>query len=136
MPETESSHFFTALKKYVQKYKIIKDEFIEAYNEKKISEPKLDDYFLHDGAVRELGHDTSYRPEDKAGHLATVDLNSLIGKFFDGKLVNPATRKEETPAKLIKKAEVRTARITHYLGYIHSSGVLMCLFRPRFSIGP
>ncbi|KAF8003436.1 hypothetical protein HF325_002681 [Metschnikowia pulcherrima] len=108
-PETESSHFDTVLKKYVEKYKITQDEFIEAYNEKKISEPDLDEYFLHDRAVRESGHDTTYRLEGKAAHLATVDLNSLlykyevdiaaiIDKFFDGKLVNPVTGEVETSA--------------------------------------
>ncbi|KAM9906758.1 hypothetical protein OXX79_001384 [Metschnikowia pulcherrima] len=125
-PETESSHFDTVLKKYVEKYKITQDEFIEAYNEKKISEPDLDEYFLHDRAVRESGHDTTYRLEGKAAHLATVDLNSLlykyevdiaaiIDKFFDGKLVNPVTGEVETPAKWAEKAEFRRARITHYL---------------------
>ena len=101
----------------------------------------MDDYFSHDRAVRESGHDTTYRPEGKAAYLATVDLNSLlykyevdfaaiIGKFLDEKLVNPGTREGETPAKWARKAEHRRARITHYLWYIHSSGVLMCLFRP------
>ena len=90
---------------------------------------------------RESGHDTSYRPEGKAAYLDTVDLNSLlykyevdfaaiIGKFLDEKLVNPGTREGEIPAKWARKAELRRARITYYLWYIHSSGVLMCLFRP------
>ena len=36
------------------------------------------EYFTHDRTVRESGHDTSYRLEDRAAHLCTVDLNSLL----------------------------------------------------------
>ncbi|EER45266.1 neutral trehalase [Histoplasma capsulatum H143] len=42
---------------------------------------RLDDYFLHDRAVRESGHDTSYRLEKVCANLATVDLNSLLYKY-------------------------------------------------------
>ncbi|KAM9905517.1 hypothetical protein OXX69_007146 [Metschnikowia pulcherrima] len=73
---------------------------------------------------------TDSRERSRIYYLATVDFNSLIGKFFDGKMVNPVTREVEAPAKWARKAEHRKAMITHYLGYIHSSGVLMCLFRP------
>ncbi|KAM9896774.1 hypothetical protein OXX79_007281 [Metschnikowia pulcherrima] len=84
---------------------------------------------------------TDSRERSRIYYLATVDLSSLlykyevdiaaiIGKFFDGKSVNPVTREVETPAEWARKAEHRKARITHYLWYIHSSGVLMCLFRP------
>ena len=50
------------------------------YDEGEIKEPELDDYILHDRAVRESGHDTSYRLDKKAADLATVDLNSLLYK--------------------------------------------------------
>ena len=36
------------------------------------------EYFTHDRTVRESGHDTSYRLEERAAHLCTVDLNSLL----------------------------------------------------------
>lgn len=125
-PETEASHFDSILKKYVDKHQITQQEFIEAYNEKRISEPDLDEYFLHDRAVRESGHDTTYRLEGKAAHLATVDLNSLlykyesdisyiIEKFFNGHLVDPATGKVETPFIWTERAEARRERITKYL---------------------
>ncbi|KAI5951005.1 NTH1 [Candida jiufengensis] len=80
-PETEASHFTAVLKKYVEKYGITQDEFIEKYNSGDIKEPELDQYFLHDRAVRESGHDTSYRLEGKCAWLATVDLNSLLYKY-------------------------------------------------------
>ena len=38
-------------------------------------------YFLHDRAVRESAHDTSYRLEKVAANLATIDLNSLLYKY-------------------------------------------------------
>ncbi|OBA19261.1 trehalase-domain-containing protein [Metschnikowia bicuspidata var. bicuspidata NRRL YB-4993] len=125
-PETESSHFDSILKKYVDKYQMTKEEFIEAYNENHISEPDLDEYFLHDRAVRESGHDTTYRLEGKAAYLATVDLNSLlykyevdiayiIEKFFCGCLINPQTQHPELPSEWAERASLRKARITKYL---------------------
>ncbi|KAI5963536.1 uncharacterized protein KGF55_002416 [Candida pseudojiufengensis] len=80
-PETEASHFTAVLKEYVDKYGITQEEFIEKYNNGEIIEPDLDNYFLHDRAVRESGHDTSYRLEGKCAWLATVDLNSLLYKY-------------------------------------------------------
>lgn len=125
-PETESSHFDAILKDYVEKYGITQDEFIEKYNNREILEPDLDEYFLHDRAVRESGHDTTYRLEGKAAYLATVDLNSLLYKYeidiadiikehFNGSLENPATGEIETSDKWYLKAKERQANITKYL---------------------
>lgn len=80
-PETESSHFEAKLSKYAEKYNVSFEKFQELYNNGKINEPELDEYFLHDRAVRESGHDTSYRLEGKCGYLATIDLNSLLYKY-------------------------------------------------------
>ncbi|RLV91086.1 Neutral trehalase [Spathaspora sp. JA1] len=80
-PETEATHFDAVLKPFVEKYGISQDEFIEKYNDGIIKESYLDEYFLHDRAVRESGHDTSYRLEGKCAYLATVDLNSLLYKY-------------------------------------------------------
>ncbi|KAK4900913.1 alpha,alpha-trehalase nth1 [Elasticomyces elasticus] len=100
-PETESTHFIHVLKPYADKHGITHDEFVHAYNYGHVVEPELDEYFLHDRAVRESGHDTSYRLERVAAHLATIDLNSLLYKiecdiartiraFFNDKLDIPA----------------------------------------------
>ena len=51
------------------------------YNDGLVSEPELDEYFLHDRAVRESGHDTTYRFERKCANLGTVDLNMLLFKY-------------------------------------------------------
>lgn len=125
-PETEASHFNAILQPYVKKHGISQEEFIEKYNSEEIREPELDEYFLHDRAVRESGHDTSYRLEGKCAHLATVDLNSLlykyeidiadaIEKFFEDKLKNEQTGEIETSAKWREKARLRQEIITKYL---------------------
>ena len=80
-PETEASHFVHILAPYAKKYNMTYDEFVAAYDNGDVKEPELDEYFLHDRAVRESGHDTSYRLEGVAADLATVDLNSLLYKY-------------------------------------------------------
>ncbi|KAG9941525.1 trehalase-domain-containing protein, partial [Aureobasidium melanogenum] len=80
-PETEATHFVHVLEPYCKKHNMQFKEFVHAYNYGHIYEPELDEYFLHDRAVRESGHDTSYRLEGSAAHLATVDLNSLLYKY-------------------------------------------------------
>lgn len=125
-PETEASHFDSILKPYLEKHNVSQVEFIEKYNNNEISEPALDEYFLHDRAVRESGHDTSYRLEGKAAYLATVDLNSLLYKyetdiayiidsFFGGKLQNDKFDRVDTSDKWFKLAEQRKERISKYL---------------------
>ena len=80
-PETEASHFVHILKPYIEKYNMEFHEFVRAYNHGKIKEPELDEYFMHDRAVRESGHDTTYRFEGICANLATIDLNSLLFKY-------------------------------------------------------
>ncbi|TVY88515.1 Neutral trehalase [Lachnellula willkommii] len=80
-PETEATHFTHILEPYAKKNNMTFEEFVQAYNYRKVSEPELDEYFLHDRAVRESGHDTSYRLEKVCANLATIDLNSLLYKY-------------------------------------------------------
>lgn len=80
-PETESTHFTHILEPYAAKHGLAFAEFVEAYNKGDLVEPELDEYFLHDRAVRESGHDTSYRLEKVCANLATIDLNSLLYKY-------------------------------------------------------
>jgi len=80
-PETEATHFVHILTPYAEKHNMTFSQFVQAYNYGHVFEPELDQYFLHDRAVRESGHDTSYRLEKVAAHLATVDLNSLLYKY-------------------------------------------------------
>ncbi|KAL4921683.1 trehalase-domain-containing protein [Aspergillus aurantiobrunneus] len=80
-PETEAGHFLHLLTPYAEKNGMTFKEFVQAYNSGEVKEPELDEYFMHDRAVRESGHDTSYRLERVCGNLATVDLNSLLYKY-------------------------------------------------------
>lgn len=80
-PETEASHFTHVLRPYAEKYGISVNEFTHKYNYGQVDEPELDEYFMHDRAVRESGHDTTYRFEKRCANLATVDLNSLLYKY-------------------------------------------------------
>lgn len=80
-PETEASHFEHIITPYAKKHNMTFKEFVHAYNYGEVKEPELDEYFLHDRAVRESGHDTTYRFEKKCANLATIDLNSLLYKY-------------------------------------------------------
>ncbi|KAK2593839.1 alpha,alpha-trehalase nth1 [Conoideocrella luteorostrata] len=80
-PETEPSHFAHILQPYMVKYRMTYDEFFRAYNYGQIQEPDLDEYFIHDRALRESGHDSSYRVEGICADLALVDLNCLLYKY-------------------------------------------------------
>lgn len=100
-PETEASHFEHIVSPYAKKNGMTFKEFVRAYNYGEVKEPELDEYFLHDRAVRESGHDTTYRFERKCANLANIDLNSLLYKYetdisraislyFKDKLIVPA----------------------------------------------
>lgn len=80
-PETEASHFVHVIEPYAAKLNMSFEDYVNGYNAGTIKEPELDEYFLHDRAVRESGHDTSYRLEGIAANLATCDLNSLLYKY-------------------------------------------------------
>jgi alpha,alpha-trehalase len=80
-PETEATHFTHILEPYAAKNGLSINEFSERYNNGTIREPELDEYFLHDRAVRESGHDTTYRLEKRCANLGTIDLQSLLYKY-------------------------------------------------------
>lgn len=80
-PETEATHFTHILEPYAAKHGISVLEFSEKYNDGVLKEPKLDEYFLHDRAVRESGHDTTYRFEKRCANLGTIDLQALLYKY-------------------------------------------------------
>lgn len=133
-PETEATHFLQLLTPYAEKHGLSFKEFVQAYNDGVIKEPELDEYFLHDRAVRESGHDTTYRLERICANLATIDLNSLLYKYevdisrtirtyFNDKLEippefrTPATENVEfeTSAAWDRRARKRKIAIDKYL---------------------
>ena len=80
-PETEPTHFTALLRPYADKYGCSVNEFTRMYNRQRVHEPELDEYFMHDRAVRESGHDTSYRLERRCADMVTIDLNALLYKY-------------------------------------------------------
>src|SRR5262249_55234950 len=58
--EVEAGHFDYVLSRYAQKHCMTIPEFTTKYNSGSLKEPTLAEFLLHDRAVRESGHDTSY----------------------------------------------------------------------------
>ncbi|KAL7315913.1 alpha,alpha-trehalase nth1 [Mucor circinelloides] len=127
-PETEASHFDHVIQPYAMEANLTINEYMEAYNDGTIKEPRLDEYFLHDRAVRESGHDTTYRYEKVCANLATIDLNSLLYKYetdiadtidllFDGELSFTEDNKlvKHHSREWRQRAAVRKERINKYL---------------------
>jgi alpha,alpha-trehalase len=80
-PETEAGHFREVLDDYAKKYNLSILEFEEQYKSGKITDAELDRYFVHDRTLRESGHDTSWRLDNVAADLNSVDVNSLLYKY-------------------------------------------------------
>ena len=80
-PETEASHFDHILEPYATRHGLDIPTFVQKYQSGEIIEKGLDDYFVHDRAVRESGHDTTYRFEGRCANLATIDLNCLLVRY-------------------------------------------------------
>ncbi len=80
-PETEPGHFAAVLAPWAEQAGLEVLEYEARLRRGEIREPELDRYFVHDRAVRESGHDTSYRLEGRAADLVTVDLNALLYRY-------------------------------------------------------
>jgi alpha,alpha-trehalase len=124
-PETESSHFDAILTPYAEKMGISVAEYSKGYAAREIIEPELDEYFIHDRAVRESGHDTTYRLEGKCAYIIPVDLNCLLYKYeidigntirdhFDDDFVTAEGQKEKSSV-WFDRAEKRKELIEKYL---------------------
>jgi alpha,alpha-trehalase len=132
--ECEPGAFDQVLEPYARKHGMSLEQFTNSYEDGKIDEPDLDEYFLHDRAVRESGHDISLRVEGVCADLATVDLNCLLYKYeaditdiirteFDGSLTVPpefcapgqTPNHVETTEEWEQKARLRKDRIDQYL---------------------
>lgn len=80
-PETEMGHYDDILKPFAQTEKLSIPEYEKLYYQRKIENPELDAYFVHDRSVRESGHDTTYRLEAICAHLNPVELNAMLYKY-------------------------------------------------------
>lgn len=119
-PETEPGHFDAILAPYAEASGLPLPEFAGAYTAGALPMPDLDRYFVHDRAVRESGHDTTYRLDGCAADLNTVDLNALLYRYETdiAALLETAldgTLSEEDPTRWRARAANRKARMTQYL---------------------
>ena len=80
-PETPASEFTHVLLPYAEKYKMTVEEIGRAYTDGEIKDHDLDQFYLHDRALRESGHDTTKRLEGICADLGTIDLNCLLYKY-------------------------------------------------------
>lgn len=84
-PEVEPGHFDDVLKPIAARHKVSIKKLVERYNEGRLADPQLKELLAHDRAVRESGHDTTYRwkvkDQDRAADFVTVDLNALLYKY-------------------------------------------------------
>lgn len=124
-PEVEPGHFDVVFAAHAKKFGMETSAFESAYRSGKLKAPELDAYFVHDRAMRESGHDTSYRLEKLCADLVTVDLNSLLYKIerdiaktieeeFSG-VLNFGKGKLERSADWRKAAEKRRELMNRYL---------------------
>lgn len=80
-PETLMRHYGAILQPHAEAAGMTVAQYRVAYLAREVAPPELDAYFRQDRAVRESGHDTSYRLEGVCTHLCTVDLNSLLYRY-------------------------------------------------------
>ncbi len=80
-PEIEPGHFNPVFSRFAKTLGMDAEKVEEEYKSGGLKNRELDLYFVHDRCMRESGHDTSYRLEDRCADLVTVDLNSLLYKI-------------------------------------------------------
>ena len=82
-PEVEPGHFDWVYEKVTPAGED-PAEYAQRYRDGKVHNAALDLFFTHDRAMRESGHDTTYRwfdadrAQDRTADYATVDLNALL----------------------------------------------------------
>jgi alpha,alpha-trehalase len=99
-------------------------DLARAYRGGTLKDPLIDQFFTHDRAVRESGHDTTFRwfsgGSERAADFATVDLNALLFRTetelaalvadgFGGRFGDLTTR------ALCRRAEARARLMRRYL---------------------
>jgi alpha,alpha-trehalase len=124
-PEVEPGHFNVVYKKFAARLGMASAELEKLYTTGKIDVPELDEFFMHDRAMRESGHDKTYRWDDRCADFVTVDLNSLLYKIETDiartieKEFNNALRLEEgtvqTSSAWYEKAGKRKKLMNQYL---------------------
>ena len=124
-PEVEPGHFDRVLDRHARRFGLSLVEFALAYGSGDLRVPELDAFFTHDRAMRESGHDSTYRLLGCCADLVTVDLNSLLYKTesdiasillseFGGSIAS-VDGTVETAEAWHEKAEKRKVLMNRYL---------------------
>jgi alpha,alpha-trehalase len=79
-PEVEAGRFDSVFARTARDHGMPPDTYQEEYVRGRQHSTSLDRFFRNDRAMRESGHDASYRLLDACADLVTVDLNSLLYK--------------------------------------------------------
>lgn len=79
--EVEPGHFDAVYQRFALQYGLSIEELKNRYLSGEKCFPDLDTYFTHDRSMRESGHDTTYRWDDRCADFVTVDLNCLLYKI-------------------------------------------------------
>lgn len=74
-PEVEPGHYDYVVAPFAKAKGVSVDEYLKG-----TPDPWLAAFFVHDRAVRESGHDTTYRFDGRTTDFLTVDLNALLYK--------------------------------------------------------
>jgi alpha,alpha-trehalase len=80
-PEAEAGHFDHVFGPEAEKAGIPLAQYESLYFKRELTNPALDNYFVHDRSVRESGHDTSYRLEGVCADIIPVELNAFLYKY-------------------------------------------------------
>jgi len=131
-PEVEPGHFDHVYRRYAKKHQMKPTRFERSYKTGEISVPALDSFFVHDRAMRESGHDKTYRWDNACADYVTVDLNSLLYKYeMDiartirsefGDTLDLPDGGTETGTEWFRKADRRKTLMNRYL-WDEKSGV-------------
>lgn len=123
-PETESTHYNRILQPSADRMGMSIEEYREGYNNETIIDPLLDEFFIHDRAVRESGHDTTCRLEGRAANLFTVDLNSLLFKVeMNIAKILELTNQNQSDAELWRKRAQKRCKIMNDLMWDEKEGL-------------
>ncbi len=80
-PEVAPAEYANVLRPHAARHGLNVTTFAARYRAGQIQSPELDEHFVHDRAMRESGHDTTYRLVGRAANLNPVALNSLLYKY-------------------------------------------------------
>lgn len=123
--EVEPGHYDAILAPFAREIGVSPAEYLRGYLSGKYADARLAEFFLHDRAVRESGHDTTYRFGGRTTDFLTVDLNSLLYKTesdvaalldaeFGGRMRRSDGSLEEA-SRWRRRAAQRRDRINAYL---------------------